>query len=219
MSLCLGIIALPLPIEAIMGYAGFLAYQGKINWVLCIIAAGIGGSLGMAITYWIGLKMGIPFFERYGRRIHIGPERINQISEWFNRYGNKIIIISFFIPGVRHITGYFAGITRLSFRTYAIYAFSGSFIWVSTFILLGKLLGPKWGIFQDFIKKNLIFGSIILAVLIVFSYLFKKYQNMIKDNMTKYVLCLFKTRKRFGLFIAATSVLTLTFIILMIGLI
>ncbi len=217
MSICLGIIALPLPIEAIMGYAGLLAYQGRLNWFLCILAAGIGGSLGMAIAYWIGSKMGMTFFLRYGRRIHIGPERIQQISEWFKRYGNKLLIISFFIPGVRHMTGYFAGITRLPVRTYAIYAGSGSFIWVSTIILLGKMLGPKWELYRDSIQKYSIVSSISVAVFILIIYLLKKYGYVIIYVMTKMIKsvhCLFNTRRRLQLFMAVTSVLTFIFLII-----
>jgi membrane protein DedA with SNARE-associated domain len=141
-------LALPLPGEAIMTYAGLLVFQGKMNWILSILMAGVGSSIGMTLAYVIGYKLGSPFFEKYGARFHFGPDKFKKTSQWFERYGNKVLIIAYFIPGIRHITGYFSGVTRMPFRTYMIYAYSGAFLWAGTFITLGKVLGPKWEVFH-----------------------------------------------------------------------
>lgn len=114
----LELLFLPVSAEVVMGYGGVLVFQGKLNWVVSILMAGAGSSIGMTLAYWIGYKLGPPFFEKYGSRIHMGPERLKKISQWFQRYGNKIIIMNYFIMGVRHVTGYFSGTTRISFRTY-----------------------------------------------------------------------------------------------------
>ncbi|WML48883.1 hypothetical protein RCG23_01800 [Neobacillus sp. PS3-34] len=67
LALFLGILAVPLPIEAMMGYAGLLAFQGQMNWMAAILSAGLGGAAGMFAAYWVGYKLGMPFFEKYGR--------------------------------------------------------------------------------------------------------------------------------------------------------
>jgi membrane protein DedA with SNARE-associated domain/membrane-associated phospholipid phosphatase len=221
-SLTLGILAIPVPIEALMGYAGFLAFQGQLNWFGSILAATIGCMLGMFISYLIGSKLGMPFFEKYGSRVHLGPERLNKTSLWFEKYGNKLIIIAFFIPGVRHFTGYFSGITRLPFRIFTIYSSLGSIIWVSAFILLGKLLGPKWQVFHEAIKKYLIIGSIFIAIFLIIFYLIKKYRNellQISTSVFKRTLQIFRSRRRVELFLGSIAIVTLGFIILMIGII
>ncbi len=214
--------ALPIPIEALMGYAGFLAYQGQLNWVGSVLSASLGCLVGMMIAYWIGAKLGMPFFEKYGSKIHLGPERLNSTSNWFKKYGNKLLIVALFIPGVRHITGYFSGITRLPFIIFSTFSAIGSLVWVSTFILLGKMLGPNWKVFHEIVKKYLILGSIILAVLLVIFYLVKKFQKemiLILAFIGKRALEIFHTRKRTELFLAGISLVTLGFIILMINLI
>ena len=222
LALFLGILAVPLPIEAMMGYAGLLAYQGQMNWIAAVISAGIGGLAGMVAAYGIGYKLGMPFFEKYGPKIHLGPEKLKTTSSWFKKYGNKLLIIAFFIPGVRHITGYFSGITRLPFRVYAIYSAIGSFIWVSTFIILGKLLGPKWEQFHDSIMKYLLIAVILIAILIIGIYFFRRFKTQIITGFTRgmeKVLYAFRTRKRFTFFISAVSLITLLLIILMVGMI
>ena len=116
-SLLLELIALPLPGEVLMSYTGFLIYQGNLNWLASILIGGTGASIGMTLSYWIGFKLGKPFFEKYGHRFHMGPDKIEKTSHWFTKHGNKLLVFAYFIPGVRHITGYFSGITRLPFRT------------------------------------------------------------------------------------------------------
>src|SRR4051812_44282843 len=92
LSLALGIILLPIPMEAMMGYAGFLSFQGQLNWMGCILAASTGCLLGMIITYFIGAKLGMPFFEKYGSQLRFPPEKFHSTSLWFNKYGNKLLI-------------------------------------------------------------------------------------------------------------------------------
>jgi membrane protein DedA with SNARE-associated domain/membrane-associated phospholipid phosphatase len=221
-ALLLELLALPLPGEVIMSYAGFLVFQGHMNWPLSILMAGLGSSIGMTIAYWIGFKLGTPFFNKYGHRFFMGPERIEKTTKWFSAYGNKLIFIAYFIPGIRHITGYFSGITRLTFRTYALYAYSGAFVWVGTFITLGKILGPQWQHFHNSIKKYLIIGSIVVAIILVVYYVFKKYKEQLKDVTVytlNWVMHVFHTRKRAGFFITVTALFTLGLIVLMIGMI
>lgn len=179
-TLMIELIAFGLPVELLMSYVGFLIFQGKLNWGLSIIIAGTGSAIGMSIAYWIGFKLGNPFFHKYGRRIHMGPERLDQVSHWFEKYGNKVLLVAYFVPGLRHVTGYFSGITRLPFRTYALFAYTGALLWVTTFISLGKLLGPQWEQFHNLVKKYLVIASILIAVAIILLYLYKNNRANIK---------------------------------------
>ena len=221
-ALLLELIAFPLPGEVLMSYTGFLVFQGHLNWTLSILIAGIGSCIGMTISYWIGYKVGEPFFEKYGSRFHMGPERFEKLSLWFSKYGNKLLLIAYFIPGIRHITGYFSGTTRLPFRMYAIFAYSGAFLWVTVFITLGKVLGPQWDAFHSSIKKYLIIGGIAAVIIFIVIYIFKKYKEELKEKLIRFLkltLTIFHTRRRAGLLIATTSILTFGFMILMIGMI
>ncbi|MCD9025246.1 bifunctional DedA family/phosphatase PAP2 family protein [Cohnella silvisoli] len=183
LALMLELIALPLPGEFIMTYAGLIVFEGNLNWFLCIVVAGSGACLGMTISYCIGYRLGYPFFEKYGSRVHFGPERLNSVSRWFQRYGNKMLLIAYFIPGVRHLTGIFSGTTRLSYRKYAVYAYSGAFIWVTLFISFGKLLGPEWERYHHTINRYMIILGILSAIIYLCIYLFRKYKARIQIQM------------------------------------
>ncbi|WP_255807883.1 VTT domain-containing protein [Cohnella mopanensis] len=218
----LELIALPLPGEFIMTYAGLIVYEGQLNWFICILVGGIGTCIGVTISYWIGYRLGTPFFEKYGTRFHFGPDKLRSVSGWYQRYGNRLLLISYFIPGVRHITGLFSGTTRMSFRQYAIYAYSGAFIWVSTFISLGKLLGPKWEIYHHAINRYLILIGIILIAIYLCIQVYRKKKKQIRDQMIGILNQSFEHYRSMGkvkfIIIAALAVFVL-FLSLLIGLI
>lgn len=221
-SLMLELIALPIPTEILMSYSGFLAYQGNLNLFINILMAGLGSSTGMTISYWIGFKLGRPFFNKYGHYIHMGPERLEKVSNWYTKYGNKILIFAFFIPGVRHITGYFSGITRIPFRIYSIFAYFGAFLWVSTFILIGRLLGPNWDQFHVYVKKYLYIFIIVIVALLILAYLYKSYKNNLKDFLLKMLnqsIKTFHTLRRARLLILVISFVFFGLVALMIGMI
>jgi membrane protein DedA with SNARE-associated domain len=211
-------LALPLPGEAIMTYAGLLVFQGKMNWILSILMAGAGSSLGMTLSYGIGYKLGSPFFDKYGARFHFGPERFKKTSEWFERYGNKVLIIAYFIPGIRHITGYFSGVNRMPFRTYIIYAYSGAFIWTGTFISLGKVLGPKWDVYHRLITRYLIFAGVFALIILIIIYLYKKKRTQLFEY-TIQAIHKFHSLGRAKFLIVAAAIVFIGFFGLMIGLI
>ncbi|BFH62581.1 bifunctional DedA family/phosphatase PAP2 family protein [Paenibacillus azoreducens] len=221
-GLFLEMLALPLPGEILMSYAGLLVFQGKLSWFFSILSSGLGAIFGMTLAYWIGSRLGTPFFEKYGSYIHLGTDKLHKVSHWFQKYGNKLIFIAFFIPGVRHITGYFSGVTRISFRKYALFAYSGAFFWTTTFISFGKVLGPKWELYHHkFSRYMLIAGFIAAGVVIVF-YLYRKYKESLTRKLINALekgLLRFQSLGKIRFFILAMFTLFVTCISLMIGLI
>lgn len=182
-GLMLELIIFGIPTEILMGYAGVLVSQGKLNWFFAILAAGLGSCVGISVSYLIGWLLGFPFFKKYGHKIHMGPERLDQFHQWFNKYGNGLILFAYFIPGIRHITGYFSGITKLEFRKFMPFSYIGAFLYVSVYISLGKLLGPHWHVFNGKSKKFLIIGSLVLAVALIILYLYKRLKGSFLKNL------------------------------------
>lgn len=172
-GLFLEYVFLPFPGEFVMGYSGFLAFEGKMNLYLSYLLAGGGTAIGSTLTYWVGYKVGMPFFERFGHKIFLGPEKVEKTRVWIEKYGgNRAFFFAYFIPGVRHFTGYFAGIVRVPFRTYAAYAWSGSFVWALTYVSIGRLLGAKFEEIQDQITTYILIGIgglCLIAAIVIFA--------------------------------------------------
>lgn len=164
-GLLLEFIALPFPGEITMLYVGYLSYLGVLNGWTALFLAFAGTTLGMTVTYFVGLKVGMPFIHRVGKWVFISPDKFDKTQKWFNKRGNFLVFIGYFIPGVRHMTGYLTGILGSSFRTFAIYAYSGALFWCMSFIALGYMFGSQWDILLHTIERYSWLLVIILVLL------------------------------------------------------
>jgi membrane protein DedA with SNARE-associated domain len=221
-ALMLELLAFPLPGEALMTYCGYIIYMKKMNWPISIIVAAFGAAAGITLSYFIGKALELGFFEKYGHYIHMDKKRLDKLSSWFEKYGNKLLIIAFFIPGVRHVTGYFSGITKVSYKKFAVNAYIGAFLWTATFISLGKVFGANWEKYHVLIKKYLILGSIIIAVIIIGVYLYRSFKDRIYSFLLKTLdnsLRLFHSLGRIKALMVGIAVLFLVFSALVMGII
>ncbi|WP_019913688.1 DedA family protein [Paenibacillus sp. HW567] len=183
-GLLLEFVALPFPGETTMAFAGFLSYTGRLDFIPLIAVAFAGTTIGMTITYFVGLKAGLPFIQRYGKWFLFSPAKLEKTQRWFERYGSILVSIGYFIPGVRHFTGYFSGIIALPFRKFAMYAYSGAMLWVVLFLGIGKVFGPQWmGIFHLFELYALwiISGLAAIAALV----LLYRYRHPIRSRLLR----------------------------------
>lgn len=139
--LALGILALPVPDETLMVAAGFLISRGKLNLPFTVIAAYLGAICGISLSYVIGRYGGSLLLEKYGHWVHLTEKRIERTRQWFSRIGMWALFIGYFIPGIRHFTGYIVGSVRIPFSRFALFAFSGAIVWGSVFLSLGYLIG------------------------------------------------------------------------------
>lgn len=179
LALMLELLGLPLPGELLMTYCGFLVFQGTLNFAASVIFSAAGVITGITIAYFIGRKVGKPFLYKYGVKIHMGPDKLEKLSGWLNKYGNGLLVVAYFIPGVRHITGYFPGILKVNFRKFSFNAYIGAIIWPITFIIIGKTLGRGWHNMTSSISNFIIIGCICIGLLLILAYLIKSYKKEI----------------------------------------
>lgn len=180
-SLILEFAALPLPGETMMVAAGVIAYNGYGNYYGMLIASALGTIIGMQFSYEVGNRLGTKAINKFGKYIGLTEERMNKASEIFNKHGNIVIVVAYFLPGVRHIMGYFSGITKIDAKRFHIYSTVGGIFWVLTFISLGYLLGPSAEKFSDEIHKYGILLFALFAVAFTVYFVIKKMKK--KRNM------------------------------------
>ena len=173
-SLILEFAALPLPGETMMVVAGIMAYNNHGSYIGMIVASALGTVLGMQFSYEVGRRLGTKVVDKYGSYIGLTPYRMTKAAEFFNRFGNIVIVIAYFLPGVRHILGYFSGISRINAKRFHVYSTVGGILWVVVFITLGYVLGPSAPHAFKLLHK---YGTMlfIVAIAALFIYLiFKK---------------------------------------------
>jgi len=216
----LELMALPISGELLMSYAGFFVYQGKMDYILAILTVFLSAGAGITLTYWIGKAGGYKLIERYGKYVHLGPERYKKIAAWFERSGSKLLVFAYFIPGVRHFTGYVSGVSKIPFKKFIIPAYTGAFLWGICFITLGKVLGPKWDTFHQAASKYLIIFLIVLAVLLASYLIFRFYKIQIKTffiHLLTWLTNRFRTIRATEIFLIFLASALIGMVILMFG--
>lgn len=174
--LTLGILALPVPEETLMVIAGVLMYHGDLHIPHTIIAAFLGSLCGITASYVLGRTAGHYLILRYGKWLGVGHKQINKAHSWFERFGKWALFIGYFIPGIRHFTGFSAGMTELEYREFALFAYSGALVWVSTFLSIGYFFGDYWfSLFKNMeMSIDTILTVVILAIAAYLIYFFVK---------------------------------------------
>lgn len=165
--LALGIIGIPVPDETLMLTVGGLSVHGHFTFSKVLIVSFLGSMTGMTISYLVGRHLGSGLLQRYGKWIHLTPDRIAKAEVWFHKYGGLSIVFGYFIPGIRHVTCYLAGVTRVKFVKYLGFASLGAFIWCLVFVTLGRFVGNNWPTIHAFIKRNMAPSLLIVACIVV----------------------------------------------------
>jgi membrane protein DedA with SNARE-associated domain len=170
-ALGLGILGLPIPDDTLMAYAGFLVFQGKMDYLYTIIVAFMGTSCGITIGYVLGKNFGNPFIKKYAPKMHANPDDIKDAESFYNRYGKFALFIGYFIPGVRHFTAIFAGSSLMPYRTFALFAYTGGFLWTISLVSLGYFLREKWSHVYMYSHRfiiPLVLLSIIVLLIVIY---------------------------------------------------
>lgn len=139
--LAVGILALPVPEETLMVLAGALMSHGNLSITTTVLSAFLGSVCGISMSYFIGRTAGHYFLHKIGPWIGLTEKRLQKAHEWFERFGTWTLMIGYFIPGLRHFTGFSAGTTDLEFNRFALFAYTGAFLWVSVFLSFGYFFG------------------------------------------------------------------------------
>jgi membrane protein DedA with SNARE-associated domain len=133
----------PFPSEVVMPPAGYLAFKGEMN-AFAVAACGIAGSLlGAYFNYWIAVKWGRKFFERFGKYFFVSPEALDKAEAFFARHGHISTFTARLLPVIRQYVSLPAGLARMNLAKFGIYTALGSGIWVAALTGLGYWIGGE----------------------------------------------------------------------------
>jgi len=170
----IGIVGIPLPNEWLLAYLGFLIYKRNLLPVPTVAAAFFGSICGMTLNYVLGRTAGLYLVTKFGSHVNLTPERLGRMHDWFEQKGRWGLLFGYFLPGVRHLTAFAAGTSKMTFYEFAIFSFSGAFVWSSAFISLGYFLEEHWSRETKKIHHILEMGSVAVLVLLAGYLLFLK---------------------------------------------
>ena len=160
----------PIPSEAILPVAGFLAYEGRMSAWGAWAAATLGVLVGALIWYAIGAAVGRDRTRRIVGRIPLlDYDDFDKAEAFFARWGGGAVLFGRCVPLVRSFISIPAGIERMPLWKFTLYTLIGSGIWNAIWIGLGFAFGPAIKpVLEEWsgLISNIAVGAIALLVLI-----------------------------------------------------
>lgn len=162
-----------LPGDSLLVTAGILCAAGQLplGWLLLFgtLAAIIGDQTG----YIIGYRAGTALRQRYVRF----EKHLDRAHEFYERYGNKTIVIARFVPIVRTFVPAVAGAARMHYGRFVTYNILGGILWVWSMTLGGYLLGRAIPNIKDYLHL-----VIVIVVLLSISPSLIEYWRIRKEQ-------------------------------------
>jgi membrane-associated protein len=131
-----------LPGDSLLFTAGLFVATGSIRsplWLVCLVLV-VAAMLGNVVGYWIGRVAGPAVFDRPRARL-FKPQHVVKTQAFFDKYGNRAIVLGRFVPIVRTFITVMAGVGRMDPRRYLVYSLAGGVGWAAGVTVLGYFLG------------------------------------------------------------------------------
>lgn len=114
-------VGVPIPEDITLFAAGLLAYFGNANVFLMIAVAYGGVMVGDSTIFILGSRFGPQLIRRkfFARIFH--AERMIRAEQRLVRWGNKLIFMARFMPGLRAPVFFTSGTLKLPFRVFFFY--------------------------------------------------------------------------------------------------
>lgn len=171
----------PIPSEAILPMAGFLAAEGTYSLPLVILSATIGSLLGALCLYAAGWLLGrtrlLDVIAKYGGKVGVSLADVDKAERWFVKHGRSSVLIGRLMPIVRSLVSIPAGFAKMSLPQFVLFTTIGSLIWNTALVGVGYLLQDQWEKVAPVVE---VAQYLVIVVVIVFvaRFMMKRRQAM-----------------------------------------
>ncbi len=152
--------------ETVLVIAGFLAFQGKLELPLVIITAFLGTFAGDQTFFYLGRFKGIAFLEKRP----LWHSKTDKVFDMLSRHQIKVVLGFRFLYGIRNVTPFVIGASRMNpFKFFAL-NFLGALVWAAAVGYLGYQFGHLAEAMMGRIQKYEIYilGFIVAVGLFLF---------------------------------------------------
>lgn len=163
-----------LPGNPFLFVCGAVWAASALNIGLLIPALIIAAILGNLMGYWLGSTVGQAFFVDYLKWPN--QATLDKTRVFYDKHGEKGFLFCLFLPVVRTVAPFLAGIANMSFVKFARSASLGAIIWVLVCVMAGYFFG-NIPVIKNHLGAVTVMG---LAIVILFFALSKVWQKFLK---------------------------------------
>jgi membrane protein DedA with SNARE-associated domain len=168
---------IPVPSELIMTFGGALAAGAvpgtHLNLIGVILAGTAGNVAGSYLAWAVGRYGGQPALDRltrgrWGRRLRLREHDLDRAIAWFDRHGNKAVLIGRVLPVVRTFISLPAGIAGMPPLRFGVYTTLGCLPWTTALAVAGYAVGANWeSIVNAFHGPSYIIAGIVVVAIVI----------------------------------------------------
>ena len=173
-----------IPVGAVLFTAGIFIATGALNYDLFTVCAFLvlASVLGNLTGYWFGWKAGPLLYKRKDSRF-FKKQHLTTADSFYKKYGGLALTLGLYLPIIRTFASIVAGILRLNFRRFILLVFSGSVIWILSFVSAGYFIGSR-PFLKPWLKYIVIFFVLAVTVPLII-WTGKELRRMRKENEKK----------------------------------
>ncbi len=136
----------PIPSEAVLPAAGYLAGLGRLGFISVLVWSTIGSVAGALLLYALGALVGPDRIARIVARLPlVSNAEVDRSWRTFDKGDRKAVLFGRLVPGVRSLISIPAGARRMPLPGFILLTTIGSFVWNLLLISAGYWLGDRWG--------------------------------------------------------------------------
>ena len=162
---------LPVPSEVVLPLGGYLVFQGRLEFWSTVAVATIGSMVGTMVDFGIGYYLGRPAVLRYGQIVRFSEKRLVITEKWFAAHGSWVVLLARFVPLLRTLIAFPAGIVRMDFKRFLVYSAVGILVWDIALVYLGVLAGNNSTTIADVLQTFFLplgIAALVIAGLLVY---------------------------------------------------
>ncbi|MEN6341104.1 MAG: VTT domain-containing protein [Methanospirillum sp.] len=146
--------------DSLLFIAGAIAAAGALDLRVLLPLLMLAAFTGDQVNYWIGRYVGNRVLA-WDHRV-VRPHYIRSAQAFFDRYGRKSVFLGRFVPVIRTVLPFLAGMGAMRYRWFVVYNALGVAAWVLLFVVGGYFFGSI-----PVVRDNL---SLAIVLIIVVSF-------------------------------------------------
>ena len=155
----------PIPEDITLVSGGIIAgmYPEQVNVHTMLVVSMFGVLFGDSTMYWLGRIYGARILRVRFIRKFLTVQRLRMVRDKFDQYGNRVLFVACFLPGLRAPIYMVSGVTRrVSYLRFVLLDFLAAIISVPIWVYLGYYGAHK----RDWLMEQIKTGQTGIYILI-----------------------------------------------------
>jgi membrane-associated protein len=145
-------------LPVIMAAGGTVTQMSVLNVHYLFLLLALAAILGNSLNYFIGHFVGEKIFRENSRILK--REYLIRTHAFYEKHGGLTVVITRFVPIIRTIAPFVAGVGSMTFTRFSLYNVAGGVLWVAFFIYGGFFFGNI-----PFVRNN--FSVVTIAIVLI----------------------------------------------------